>query len=125
METMSGMPGFRRRTGSRLAAWLTRAMVALPCMDLLKVLSTVAPRWFAVYEGVNRRARGRWYATCRIQEPHCTNSVFVWAPKLHACERKRPLPRCCGHRELPCCGGVRQWAAGIVVPVRDVLNRIT
>lgn len=36
METMSGMPGFRRRTGSGLAAWLTRAMVALSCMDLLK-----------------------------------------------------------------------------------------
>ena len=45
--------------------------------------------------------------------------------KLHARERKRPLPRCCGHRELPCCGGVRQWAAGIVVPVGDGLNRNT
>jgi len=37
------MPGFRRRAGSRLAAWLTRTTVALQCMDLLKVLSDVVP----------------------------------------------------------------------------------
>jgi hypothetical protein len=67
VETMSGMPGVRGRTGSRLAAWLTRAMVALPCMDLLKVLSIVVPRWFAVYEGVSRRARGK--VVCDVQDP--------------------------------------------------------
>lgn len=74
-----------------------------------------------MYEGGNG-----WYATCRIQEPHCTNSVFVWPPKLHARERrrKRPLPRWCRHRELPCLwggGGLlgRQWAAGVVEPVGD------
>lgn len=58
METMSGMPGFRRRTGSGLAAWLTRAMVALSCMDLLKGSSIVVPKWFAVYEGVKQADEG-------------------------------------------------------------------
>jgi hypothetical protein len=55
--------------------------------------------------------RGVRYATvdCKSQEPgaalDCTNSAFVGAAKLQARERKRPLPRCCGHREVPCCGG--------------------
>jgi hypothetical protein len=66
------------------------------------------PRQFAMYEGVNRRAGGTVICDCRSQEPHCT---ALGAPLYErpSCKRVsasvRFQARCCGHRELPCCGG--------------------
>jgi len=125
---MSGIPGFRKRTGSGLAAWLTRVIVASQCMDLLKVESIMVLGGWPCMKG---SIGGRGVDDMRLKRAGSRSRTaaqvapLVWAPKLHARERKRPLPRCCGHRELPCCGGVRQWAAGIVVPVGDGLNRNT